>query len=80
MRNRKVVPIIASPIVQGRAQGEGNRGWQDKSADGCPAHVVGWASDFSDPRYEHAGAFTTKRNPINGATASAGFAGKGSHP
>lgn len=24
MSNRKVMPIIASPIVQGRAQGEGN--------------------------------------------------------
>jgi hypothetical protein len=80
MSNPKAVPIVASSIVAGRAQGDANRGWQDKSADGCRAHVVGWANDFSDPRYEHAGAFTTKLNPINVATASAGVRCNGDRP
>ena len=59
---------------------QANRGWQDKSADGCRAHVVGWSNDFDDARCQHAGAFTTKLNPINGATASAGIRGNGDRP
>jgi hypothetical protein len=34
--------VLASPTVMGRAQGEVDRGWQDKSADVRRAHVVGW--------------------------------------
>ena len=33
--------VLTGPKVIGRAQGEVDRGWQDKSADGCRAHVVG---------------------------------------
>lgn len=80
MSNRRVVPIAASPILEGRAQGEANRGWQDKSADGCRAHVVGRANVFCDARYEHAGAFATKCNPINSAAAITGIRGNGYHP
>ena len=80
MNNRKVMPIVASPIVTDRAQGEANRGWQDKSADGCRAHVVGWSNDFGDARCQHAGAFTTKLNAINGATAIAGIRCNGDRP
>lgn len=80
MSNCKAVPIVASPIVTGRAQGEANRGWQDKSADGCRAHVVGRPNDFGDARHEHAGAFATKLNPINGATASAAIRRNGDRP
>jgi hypothetical protein len=79
MSKGNVPPIVANPIVVGRAQGEANRGWQDKSADGCRAHVVGWANDFSDPRYQHAGAFATKFNPINGAAAITGIRGNGNY-
>ena len=78
MSKSNVTPIVASPIVVCTAQREANRGWQDKSADGCRAHVVGWANDFSDPRYEHAGAFATKFNPINDAAAITGI--RGNHP
>jgi hypothetical protein len=59
---------------------EGGRGWQDKSADGCRPHVVGWSNDFGDTRWGHAGAFMTKLSPINGATASAAIRGTGDHP
>lgn len=38
---------LASPNVIGRPQGEIDRGWQDKSADGRRAHVVGWTFVFN---------------------------------
>jgi hypothetical protein len=58
---------------------EGGRGWQDKSADGCRAHVVGWSNDFGDAQCRRAGAFVTKLNPINSAAAIAGIRGNGYH-
>jgi hypothetical protein len=42
MSDREVMPIVVSPIVTGWGVGEGGRGWRDKSADVCRAHVVGW--------------------------------------
>lgn len=72
MSNRKVAPIMASPIVQGRAQGEGNRGWQDKSADVCRAHMVGWIEVLRRPQQCGAGATAAKYNSINVQAAVAG--------
>ena len=80
MSKGNVPPIVANPIEVGRALGEADRGWQDKSADGCRAHVVGWSNDFGDTRYEDAGAIATKLNPINSAAAIASSRGNGDHP
>lgn len=70
MSNRKVVPIIASPIVQGRVQGEGNRGWRDKSADVRRAHVVGWFVIFVHGENWTDGALRQDVNKINAPSAS----------
>ena len=70
MSNRKIVPIIASPIVQGRAQGEGNRGWRDKSADVCRAHVVGGVGILAHGTNCADGASFKKANVINVRAAS----------
>jgi hypothetical protein len=56
--------------VIGRAQGEVDRGWQDKSADGCRAHVVGWTPIFVTASPQQAGAFSEKHKDTNDAGAS----------
>jgi hypothetical protein len=65
-----VSEVLASRNVAGRAQGEIERGWQDKSADGCRALVVGWMGIFVTVSLQQAGSFFKMNNSINGATAS----------
>jgi hypothetical protein len=62
--------VLAGPKMMRMAQGEVDRGWQDKSADGCRAHVVGWMGIFLTESLQQAGSFFKKNNSINGATAS----------
>jgi hypothetical protein len=38
--------VLSSRKVTRRAQGEVERGWQDKSADGCRGACGWWDSDF----------------------------------
>lgn len=66
------VPIVANPIVTDRMQGEGNRGWQDKSADVCRAQMVGWIEVLRRPQQRGAGASAAKSNPINAQSAITG--------
>jgi hypothetical protein len=62
--------VLADPKMIGRVQGEVDRGWQDKSADGCRAHVVGWMGVFVTSRLQQAGAFSEKDSGVNDADAS----------
>ena len=62
--------VLANPKVIGRAQGEVDRGWQDKSADGCRAHVVGWMATFVTFSSQQAGSSSEKYNDVNDADAS----------
>ncbi|MEH2561581.1 hypothetical protein [Bradyrhizobium sp. AZCC 2289] len=62
--------VLAGPKVIGWAQGEVDRGWQDKSADGCRAHVVGWMTIFVTLGPQQAGPFSEKGNGVNDADAS----------
>ena len=62
--------VLASRKVTRRAQGEVERGWQDKSADGCRAHVVGVMAIFVTLGPQQAGSFSEKHNGINDADAS----------
>jgi len=67
------VPLsVAIPIVVGRAQGEANRGWQDKSADVCRAHMVGRIEVLHRLQQCGAGASAAKSNSINAQRAIAG--------
>jgi len=62
--------VLASPKMIGRAQGEIDRGWQDKSADGCRAHVVGGMAIFVTFGAQQAGSCSENHNGINDAEAS----------
>jgi hypothetical protein len=62
--------VLAGPKVIGRAQGEVDRGWQDKSADGCRAHVVGGVAIFVTLGPQRAGSCSEKHKGINDAEAS----------
>ena len=57
--------VLTGPKVIGRAQGVIDRGWQDKSADGCRAHVVGWTEIFSSLAPGETGSFLRKHSNIN---------------
>jgi hypothetical protein len=70
MSNRNVGPIVTSPIVEGRAQEETDRGWRDKSADVCRAHVVGGVGILAHGANCADGASFKKANVINVKTAS----------
>ena len=61
---------IADPIVRSWEQGEVDRRWQDKSADGCRAHVVGGMAIFVTFGAQQAGSCSEKHNGINDAGAS----------
>jgi len=62
--------VLASPKMIGRAQGEIDRGWQDKSADGCRAHVVGGIAIFVTSESQRAGSISEKHRGINNVGAS----------
>jgi hypothetical protein len=62
--------VLANPKVISRAQGEVDRGWQDKSADGCRAHVVGWMGIFVTFERQRAGLISRKHRGINNVDAS----------
>jgi hypothetical protein len=62
--------VLAGPKVIGRAQGEVERGWQDKSADGCRAHVVGGIAIFVTLSLRQAGSFCERDKGINDVDAS----------
>ena len=70
MSKDNVPPIVANPIVVGRAQGEGNRGWRDKSADVCRAQVVGGVGLLEHGANCADGASFRNANVINLPTAS----------
>ena len=63
--------VIASPTMQGWMQGEVDRGWQDKSADGCRAHVVGWVDILVNSGDGRAGARATNLKDFNDRSAVA---------
>ncbi len=50
--------IFTDRKVIGREREEGDRGGQDKSADGCRAHVVGWMGIFLTLELQRAGAIS----------------------
>ena len=50
--------------------GDTSHGWQDKSADDCRAHVVGWMAIFVTLGPQQAGSFSEKYDGINDAAAS----------
>lgn len=62
--------VLTGPKVIGRAQGVIDRGWQDKSADGCRAHMVGGMAIFVTFGAQQAGSCSEKHNGINDAEAS----------
>ena len=62
--------VLAAPKVTKGTQGEVDRGWQDKSADGCRAHVVGWTEIFSNLAPGETGSFLRKHSNINNSGAS----------
>ena len=62
--------VLSSRKVTRRAQGEVERGWQDKSADGCRAHMVGGMAIFVTFGAQQAGSCSEKHNGINDAGAS----------
>lgn len=51
-------------------RGDTSHGWQDKSADGCRAHVVGWIGIFVTLELQRAGSISEKHRGINNADAS----------
>lgn len=65
--------VVASPTIEGWEQGEVDRGRQDKSADGCRAHVVGWISVLVDFRNKSAGASSTNVNDFKDRSAVSRF-------
>ena len=64
--------IGAGPTMASWVLGEVDRRWQDKSADGCRAHVVGWATILEHLRDKRAGALATIINDFNHRSAIAG--------
>ncbi len=62
--------VLSDPRVRARGHGEADRGWQDKSADGCRAHVVGWTGIFSNLARGETGSFLRKHSNINNLGAS----------
>lgn len=61
--------IVAGSTVMTGEQGQTSRGWQDKSADGCRAHVVGWAWVLRRRLILPTGAFNTKLNEFSAPSA-----------
>lgn len=55
--NRLLSENIAAFGVRNRRQVMVDRGGQDKSADGCRAHVVGWRGIFVTSDHRSAGSF-----------------------
>jgi hypothetical protein len=51
-------------------RGDTSHGWQDKSADGCRAHVVGWIRIFVTLKPQRAGSICEKHRGINNVDAS----------
>lgn len=63
--------IGAGPTVASWVLGEVDRRWQDKSADGCRAHVVGWVGISAHGRDRPAGASATNLKDFNDRSAVA---------
>ena len=70
MSKNNVPPIDTNPIVVCRPRGEADRGWRDKSADGCRAHVVGGVGILAHGANCADGASSQEINIINVPTAS----------
>ena len=64
-----LLEVLAAPKGRGDA-GEVDGGRQDKSADGCRAHVVGWTGIFSNLARGETGSFLRKHSNINNSGAS----------
>jgi hypothetical protein len=62
--------VLADRKVIGKVQGEVDRGWQDKSADGCRAHVVGWLGIFVTLNPPRAGSISKMHRGVNNVGAS----------
>lgn len=69
---RGLLAAGASLTVAWGVQGEADQGGQDKSADVCRAHMVGWIEVLRRPQQCGAGAFAAKFNSISTQSASAG--------
>ena len=63
--------IVAILTAKGWKQGEVDRRWQDKSADGCRAHVVGWVEILANTGNGAAGAGATNLKDFNDRSAVA---------
>ena len=68
--HRNLSLVIACSDGMQWVQGDTSRGWQDKSADGCRAHVVGWMAIFVTFGPQQAGSFSEKQRGINTLDAS----------
>ena len=68
--HHRLSEVLASRKVTRRVQVEIDRRWQDKSADGCRAHVVGWTEIFSNLAPGETGSFLRKHSNINNSGAS----------
>jgi hypothetical protein len=67
---RKPPPALARSKLMRWALGGSDRRWQDKSADGCRAHVVGWMGIFVTSESQRAGSISEKHRGINNVGAS----------
>jgi hypothetical protein len=67
---RRLSNIFVRLEMARKEQGIADRGWQDKSADGCRAHVVGRTRVFVTLDRQQAGSFFERANDINGSSAS----------
>ena len=68
---RIVSNMFASLTVEDWKLGEVDQRRQDKSADGCRAHVVGWVAILAHMRGQRAGASATIINDFNHRSAIA---------
>jgi len=68
--SREWLRILGRFRLGGWALGTSDRGGQDKSADGCRAHVVGWMGIFVTSESQRAGTISEKHRGINNVGAS----------
>ena len=69
---RGLLAIRISITLAWGEQGDADRRWQDKSADVCRAHMVGWIEVLRRSQQSCAGASAAKFNSFNAASAIAG--------
>jgi hypothetical protein len=68
--HRNLSLVIACSDGMRWVRGDTSHGWQDKSADGCRAHVVGWIGIFVTLKPPRAGSISKKHRGVNNVDAS----------